>query len=55
MFTKLDETKRIGNLFSLIYDVKKPVSYLSIGQEVPDDLMVANSEYLIEQILRDIK
>ena len=55
IFTKLDETKRIGNLFSLIYDVKKPVNYLSIGQEVPDDLMVANSEYLIEQILRDIK
>jgi flagellar biosynthesis protein FlhF len=55
VFTKLDETKKIGNIFSLIYDVRKPISYLSIGQEVPDDLMVANGEYLVENILRDIE
>jgi flagellar biosynthesis protein FlhF len=55
VFTKLDETLRIGNLFSFIYDVKKPVSYLSIGQEVPDDLMVADNDYLVENILKDIK
>jgi len=55
VFTKLDETLRIGNLFSLVYDVKKPVSYLSIGQEVPDDLMVADNDYLVENILKDIK
>jgi len=55
VFTKLDETKNLGNLFSMIYDIKKPVSYLSIGQEVPDDLMVADSEYLVQNILKDIK
>jgi len=55
VFTKIDETKNLGNLFSLIYDIKKPVSYLSIGQEVPDDLMVADSEYLVKNILKDIE
>jgi flagellar biosynthesis protein FlhF len=55
IFTKLDETVTLGNIFSLIYNVKKPVSYLSIGQEVPDDLMVADSDYLVNKILRDIK
>jgi len=55
IFTKLDETKRIGNIFSLIYDVKKPISYLSIGQEVPNDLMVADNDYLVENILKDIE
>jgi len=51
IFTKLDETKTYGNIFSLLLDTKKPVSYFSIGQEVPDDLMQANSEYLLKGIL----
>jgi len=55
VFTKLDETKRIGNIFSLVYDVKKPISYFSIGQEVPDDLIVASNEYLVDNMLKDIK
>ena len=51
IFTKLDETKTYGNIFSFLLDTKKPVSYFSIGQEVPDDLMEANSEYLLKGIL----
>ena len=51
IFTKLDETRNYGNIFSLLLDTKKPVSYFSIGQEVPDDLMEANSEYLLKGIL----
>ena len=51
IFTKLDETKTYGNIFSLLLDTKKPVSYFSIGQEVPDDLMEANAEYLLKGIL----
>jgi flagellar biosynthesis protein FlhF len=51
IFTKLDETKTYGNVFSLLLDTKKPVSYFSIGQEVPDDLMVAEAEYVLKGIL----
>ena len=51
IFTKLDETRNYGNIFSLLLDTKKPVSYYSIGQEVPDDLMEANAEYLLKGIL----
>ena len=51
IFTKLDETRNYGNMFSLLLDTKKPVSYFSIGQEVPDDLMEANAEYLLKGIL----
>ena len=51
IFTKLDETRSYGNIFSLLLDTKKPVSYYSIGQEVPDDLMEANAEYLLRGIL----
>ena len=55
IFTKLDETQKIGNIFSLVYDVKKPISYFSVGQEVPDDLRVASNEFLVDNMLKDIK
>ena len=51
IFTKLDETHSYGNIFSLIYDTKKATSYFSIGQEVPNDLMVATSDFLIDCLL----
>ena len=51
VFTKLDETKTYGNIFSMLLETKKPVSYFSIGQEVPDDLMVAEADYLLKGIL----
>ncbi|WP_428739491.1 flagellar biosynthesis protein FlhF [Sulfurimonas sp.] len=51
MFTKLDETRGFGNIFSLSYETKKPISYFSVGQEVPEDLVVASSDFLIECLL----
>jgi flagellar biosynthesis protein FlhF len=51
IFTKLDETKSYGNMFSLLLETKKPVSYFSIGQEVPDDLIEAEADYLLKGIL----
>lgn len=51
MFTKLDETIGFGNIFSLAYETKKPVSYLSVGQEVPEDLVCASSDFLVECLL----
>jgi flagellar biosynthesis protein FlhF len=51
IFTKFDETKVFGTIFSLIYDIDRPVSYFSIGQEVPDDIVPASSDFLVECIL----
>lgn len=51
LFTKLDETRGFGNIFSLAYETKKPISYFSVGQEVPEDLVCANSDFLIECLL----
>jgi len=55
LFTKLDETKGFGNIFSLIHDIQKPISYFSIGQEVPEDIIVAKSDYLVESLLNGFK
>ncbi|QKF92775.1 flagellar biosynthesis protein FlhF [Campylobacter sp. CCUG 57310] len=51
IITKFDETKIFGNVFSLIYETNTPVSFFSVGQEVPDDIMVAKSEFLVECVL----
>lgn len=51
MFTKLDETRGFGNVFSLAYETKKPISYFSVGQEVPEDLVRASSDFLVECLL----
>jgi len=51
MFTKLDETRGFGNIFSLAYEIKKPISYFSVGQEVPEDLVCATSDFLVECLL----
>jgi len=51
IFTKFDETKVFGTIFSLIYNINKPVSYFSTGQEVPDDLETASSDFLVQCIL----
>ncbi|EOI0658122.1 flagellar biosynthesis protein FlhF, partial [Campylobacter jejuni] len=37
--------------FSLIYETNIPLSFFSTGQEVPDDLEVANSDFLVHCIL----
>jgi len=51
MFTKLDETRGFGNIFSLVYETKVPISYFSIGQEVPEDLVAATSDFLVDCLM----
>jgi len=34
-----------------MYETSKPISYFSVGQEVPEDLVVASSDYLIDCML----
>lgn len=51
IITKFDETKIFGNVFSLIYETGTPVSFFSTGQNVPDDIMEAKSDFLVHCIL----
>jgi flagellar biosynthesis protein FlhF len=48
IFTKLDETISYGNLISFAHKTKKSICYVSVGQNVPDDLLEAKSEYIID-------
>ena len=51
IITKFDETKVFGNIFSLIYDINVPMSFFSVGQEVPDDIELASSDFLVKCVL----
>lgn len=41
VFTKLDETSNFGNILNLIRHRPKPISYMTMGQNVPDDIALA--------------
>ncbi len=52
LLTKLDEALSLGSLVSLAQARQVPYSYLTTGQNVPDDIEIAESVRLCEQILR---
>ena len=54
IISKFDETRHFGTLLNFMLLYKLPMSYFSIGQEVPDDLLLANKEYLLERFIGDI-
>ena len=51
ILTKLDEASGLGNTFSLLRFSKLPLSYLTNGQNVPDDIETANPQRLARLIL----
>ena len=51
LITKLDEATVLGNLLSVTRKCGLPLSYLTDGQNVPDDIQVAESEKLAGMIL----
>ena len=50
LFTKVDETSSIGNLISESIRSDKPVSYLSTGPGVPENLELAKAERLVASV-----
>ncbi|MEW5766769.1 MAG: flagellar biosynthesis protein FlhF [bacterium] len=52
IFTKLDETVTFGSMISLLAEVKKPLSYVTTGQNVPEDIEVADAAKLANMVLQ---
>ena len=55
ILTKLDETCDLSDIINFLIEQKKPVAYISTGQEIPEDLVVATKEYLLNQFMEDNK
>jgi flagellar biosynthesis protein FlhF len=51
IMTKLDETSRFGSMYNVLSQAGIPVSYLSAGQRVPEDLEPATRQGLVELVL----
>ncbi|AJE98192.1 flagellar biosynthesis protein FlhF [Pandoraea apista] len=51
ILTKLDETTNLGSVLDTVIRHRLPVHYVSTGQRVPENLHVADREFLIETAL----
>jgi len=53
IFTKLDESYTYGSIINQLFKIKKPLSYLTTGQKVPEDIEVATKERIISLVLNE--
>ncbi len=51
IFTKLDETATVGNMFNLKMYTDVPIAYVTCGQNVPDDIELFNPQKTVKQLL----
>lgn len=51
IFTKLDETTTLGNLLNLKLYTGASMSYVTCGQNVPDDIEKFNPQTTVKQLL----
>lgn len=51
IFTKLDETSSYGNLLNIKLYANAELSYVTTGQNVPDDIEVFDTQKIVKQLL----
>jgi flagellar biosynthesis protein FlhF len=52
LFTRLDETETFGPILNQSIRMGKPVSFLSSGQRIPEDLEPASEELILHLVLK---
>jgi len=52
ILTKMDETSGTGDILNLAADFEKPYSYITHGQDIPEDITLANRNELAQIIVR---
>jgi len=55
IFTKLDETRGLGSILNLKMDIHKNLSYVTWGQNVPDDIGVLNPQVIAKKLLGGVE
>ena len=51
IFTKIDEAAHVGVVLNVVRKVNKSLSYVTTGQDVPDDIEVGRGRRLAQLIL----
>ncbi len=54
IFTKIDETEEYTSLFNQLWRFKRPLSYLTHGQKVPEDIELATKGKVASLVLNRI-
>ena len=52
LFTRLDETETFGPILNQSIHMGKPVSFLSCGQRIPEDLEPATADLILDLVLK---
>ncbi len=55
IITKLDETSTYGSILNIVESAKKPISFITTGQNVPDDIKLLTAEEITKLILGEDK
>lgn len=53
IFTKIDETKQYGSILNIALNHNVKISYLTNGQDVPNDIVQPDANYITDLILGD--
>lgn len=51
ILTKVDETARLGHLLNIAAEIDLPIAFLTNGQTVPDDILLADKQKLATMIV----
>lgn len=51
IFTKIDETETVGNIYNILMLTGASLSYVTFGQNVPDDISPADTQNIAKELL----
>jgi len=54
VLTKIDETSRLGHILNIAGKIDLPISFLTNGQSVPDDILLADRQKLASMITGEV-
>lgn len=55
IFTKTDETSTLGAMLTIAHETGWPIAYVANGQSVPDHLMLATEDGIVELLLNGLE
>ncbi|WP_128894224.1 flagellar biosynthesis protein FlhF [Longirhabdus pacifica] len=53
IFTKADETNSLGTIVNVAHDFPYQLSYITFGQNVPDDIALVDPNKVVDSLLKD--
>lgn len=54
IFTKLDEASTFGTIINTAMFIQKPLSYITTGQSVPDDIEILDLDKIVDLIVKEV-